>query len=97
MGFQSKALARLALAVIVGSAVCWACLAALIALSVGSPVAGIARGLLAGWLLAAAGWLTVRASYEDSGITWRDIVITAGAWPVHVTLAILLESDRPWK
>jgi len=95
MGFQSKPLARIILATVLGCVASWICLGVLIALSIASPPSQIARGLLLGWILIAACWLAIRASRREPGTTWWQLLLTASAWPAYATISIFWKSARP--
>ena len=95
MGFESKPLSRVILAVIIGCVVSWACLVTLIVMSVESPFSQIARGLLLRWVLVGASWLVIQIVRGETRITWRDTAWTVSAWPAHVTIAIFWKHARP--
>ena len=94
MGFESRGLARIALASLFGYVASWLCLGVLAAVSITSPRNQIAPVLLLVWVLIAAGWLAIYSRREHAGTAWWQLALMAPAMPIFAAITGIMRMSR---
>jgi hypothetical protein len=94
MGFESKGLARIALALLFGYVASWLFIGVLIVVSITSPRNQVVHGLLLVWALVAAGWLAVCLGREHAGTAWWQLALRT---PARLIFAAIIGIVRMWR